>query len=78
MARMSPEAIDEVLGKLSPAQERLLIAVHRHERRRHRDRRPTREALLRLGLVEHWDSGAWVLTDQGEQVAAILASRQEK
>lgn len=74
MTATAPSAreIRNAVRDLSETQARILVAVET-EGRAERSSRPTRDALIRKGIVERSTTGALVLTALGECVAAVLA-----
>jgi len=77
MSEVATTAAD-VLRQLSPAQRRIMARV---ERQRVGDPavrvpRPTREALLRLGLMESSERGGHYTTELGDAVARLAAEQE--
>jgi hypothetical protein len=76
MSKPSAREIRNACRDLSPAQEAILVAVET-QGAAPRSSRPTRDAMIRKGLVERSVTGALVLTDLGECVAAVVAPAPE-
>jgi hypothetical protein len=76
--KLSPEAA--VLRQLSPAQRRIMAAVERRNAGEPAVRvaRPTREVLLRLGLMEPGEPGqGHYTTELGDAVARLAAAQEQ-
>lgn len=69
--------IAAAIRALSPTQQRILVATERNAAAGRRPSRPTRDAMIRVGVVERSTTGALVLTTLGDAVGAALVAAED-